>query len=126
MAVPLIESGFKNLLPAGAGAAGIWQFMPQTARNFGLRVDEKVDQRLDIARETDAGLRLLGALHLRFSNWPLALAGYNQGENHVQWAIDEAGTRDPWELAAQGKLNDYGANIVAGVIVIRNPSLVQP
>ncbi len=129
LAVALMESGFRNY-PASAnpiGAAGLWQFMPDTARNYNLRVDDKVDERLNALKETDAAFRLLKALHLQFEDWGLALLGYNAGENFVQRAIRKGGTRDVWKLIDAGFFNDneYVEKIMAGAIVLNNPSVLD-
>ena len=91
MAVPLIESGFRNLDGKDntvSGAAGLWQFVEQTARNYGLRVFGGVDERLDVDLSTDAALRLLLVNKLRFKDWQLSVISYNAGEGLVQKAIN--------------------------------------
>lgn len=74
----------RNVAVSTAGAAGIWQFMPDTARRYGLVVDDYIDERLDFAKSTDAAMRYLVDLHDIFGNWTLAAAGYNRGENGLQ------------------------------------------
>lgn len=126
LAVPLIESMYRNLPPSAShNSAGIWQFIPQTARNYGLVVSEPVDQRLDIPLETDAAMRLFSANRARFQDWLLALAAYNQGEDAVQSAIQANGTRDAWRLVEAGALNNYITLATAAVILIGNPTLVD-
>jgi membrane-bound lytic murein transglycosylase D len=133
--VPLVESGYQNL-PAPTAAeladgsrfdcAGLWQFIPATARRYGMRVDRQagVDERTDIEKETDAAARLLRDLHADLGDWGLALAAYNQGAKHVEQAIAAEGTRDPWELIRRGALNRYAAEVMAAAIVLADPSLV--
>ncbi len=79
MAIPIIESGYKNLAKSGkrVKSTGIWQFIPATARSYGLRVDEAKDERLDIPLATDAALRYLQASKRRFNDWLLGLLAYN-------------------------------------------------
>ena len=79
----MIESGFNPQAHSAAGARGIWQLIPDTARRYGLRVDETVDDRLDAAGSTDAALSYLADLYERFGSWYLAAAAYNTGENRV-------------------------------------------
>ena len=133
VAVALIESGFRNdaglpseptLSPAMRGA-GIWMFVPETARRYGLSVQPSrgLDERLDVAKETDAAIAYLGHLHRQFGDWHLALAAYNQGEHQVARAIDETAVRDPFALAKQGRLNDYLATVMAGVVILANPDI---
>ncbi len=81
--LPVIESAFNNFAVSKSGAAGLWQFIPSTARKYGLRVDQFVDERFDIIKATDAAMRYLKDLYGMFGNWELALASYNCGENCV-------------------------------------------
>jgi membrane-bound lytic murein transglycosylase D len=136
-AVPLIESGYENLgenlgqgqsgysLAPGIPGKGVWMFIPQTARAYGLTVSTAVDDRLDPVAETDAAMRLLSDLHARFGDWGLALAGYNQGAGHVQGAIDAEDTDDVWALIEAGALNGYVAQVYAAMIVMEAPELVE-
>jgi hypothetical protein len=131
-AIPLLESRFRNLQEAaptadypGPRGAGLWQFIAPTARKYGLRVDGRVDERLDPTRETEAAARYLSRLHGEFGDWGLALAAYNQGESAVRQAVDQSGTRDAWELIRQGQINTYAGSIMAGVLLIAHPDLVR-
>lgn len=81
--LPVIESAFNNFAVSRSGAAGLWQFIPSTARRYGLRVDQFVDERFDVLKATDAAMRYLKDLYNMFGNWELALASYNCGENCV-------------------------------------------
>lgn len=128
-AVALVESRFHNhdrwAFPTPErerldhpGAAGVWQFIPSTARRYGLTVDATTDERLDLALETDAAMRLLRDEHERFGDWLLALAAYNQGHDAVLRAIKEAGTDDPWALIEGEHLNRYVPTVLAGVLIL--------
>ncbi|MFN3598632.1 MAG: lytic transglycosylase domain-containing protein [Aquificaceae bacterium] len=81
--LPVIESSFNSFAVSRSGAAGLWQFIPSTARRYGLRVDQYVDERFDVVKATDAAMRYLKDLYSMFGNWELALAAYNCGENCV-------------------------------------------
>jgi len=132
-AVPLVESGYENLgeyadgLSAAPGipGKGLWMFIPQTARRYGLAVDATTDDRLDPVKETDAAVRLLTDLHDEFGDWGLALAGYNQGAAHVRTAIETEGTRDGMELAARGALNHYVPMVYAAALLLEDPELLD-
>lgn len=87
MYLPLIESEFVETAVSHAGAAGMWQFMPGTARLFGLEVSAYVDERRDPVRATDAAVRHLADLHRQFGSWHLALAAYNAGPVRVESAL---------------------------------------
>lgn len=129
LAIPIVESGYQNLTQkqsAGFGA-GLWQFIPSTARVFGLRVDNQVDQRLNEEMLTDVGMRYLGSNFLRFKDWQLAALAYNAGESAVQSWIEKAGTRNAWSLIRQGYENDqdYLARVMAAILILRNPEMVD-
>lgn len=93
------ESGFDPRAESHAGAVGLWQFMPDTARSYGLRVDTWVDERRDPARATEGAIRFLTELHERFGTWELAFAAYNMGYNGVLRAVRKYNTND-FELLA--------------------------
>lgn len=76
---------------SGARAAGLWQLMPVTAREMGLRVDKVIDERLDLYRSTEAAVLMLKDLYRQFGDWHLALAAYNCGPSRVRRAIRAAG-----------------------------------
>jgi len=94
----LIESGHNPAARSTAGAVGLWQFLPDTARSYGLVVDRWVDERLDPQRSTEASAKLLADLHRRFGNWALALAAYNMGLSGLARAIRKYNTNDYWLL----------------------------
>lgn len=98
-AVILVESGGRTSALSPKGARGLWQLMPDTARRYGLRVDEIRDDRLDLFRSTDAAARYLHDLYAQFGDWKLALAAYNTGEANVGVAILRAHTQDFDQLA---------------------------
>lgn len=79
----MIESGFNPKARSPVKASGLWQFMAETGKRFGLRVTRKVDERNNPARATDAALSYLAYLHGKFGSWYLAAAAYNTGEGRV-------------------------------------------
>lgn len=130
LAVPFVESGYTNppqsANPSNQGA-GLWQFIPSTARRFGMRVDQTVDERLNESIATDGALRYLLSNRYRFNDWRLSLLAYNAGENRVQSGIDELGTSDAWALIRSGFQGDRGylARVMAAVLILRNPEALQ-
>jgi membrane-bound lytic murein transglycosylase D len=128
-AVALVESGFRNLPPAEDDprrrGAGVWQFIPGTARHFGLRVDETTDERMDVSLATDAAARYLAALHAEFETWPLAIAGYTHGGGTLRQVIAESGTRDASALVRKGALQPYSSQVLAAVLLMEKPDLVR-
>jgi membrane-bound lytic murein transglycosylase D len=130
MALPIVESGYQNLpqrVDVSMKSAGLWQFIPETARNYGLKVDRRVDERLDVALLTDAAMRYLKSNNLRFKDWQLSLLAYNMGENAVQKGMDALNTRDAWTLIRAGYEgdSDYLAKFMAAVLIMQNPDSVQ-
>jgi membrane-bound lytic murein transglycosylase D len=79
----MIESGFNPKAQSPAKAGGLWQFISETGRRYGLSVNRHVDERNVPAKATDAALSYLADLHDRFGSWYLAAAAYNTGENRV-------------------------------------------
>jgi membrane-bound lytic murein transglycosylase D len=95
----LIESGHNPTVVSSAGAAGLWQFMPDAGRAYGLVVDRWVDERLDPQRSTEAACRYLSDLYRRFGGWELAMAAYNMGHGGLSRAIRKYNTNDFWGLS---------------------------
>ncbi|MGB4812330.1 MAG: transglycosylase SLT domain-containing protein, partial [Methylophilaceae bacterium] len=85
--LPMIESAYNPQAYSRSRASGIWQFMPDTGRYFGLKQNWWVDNRRDVTIATDAALTYLQKLHDMFDSWDLALAAYNAGEGTVARAI---------------------------------------
>jgi membrane-bound lytic murein transglycosylase D len=97
--VSMIESGFDPIARSPSGAAGLWQFMPETAKIYGLLMDRWLDQRYSVELATTAAADLLGDLHRRFGSWELALAAYNMGYAGVASVLRRYNTNDFWSLA---------------------------
>jgi len=94
----MIESGHNPTITSPAGAAGLWQFMPDAGRTYGLTVDRWVDERLDPERSTEAASRYLSDLYRRFGSWELAIASYNMGYGGLARSIRKFNSNDFWEL----------------------------
>ncbi|MBK7843297.1 MAG: LysM peptidoglycan-binding domain-containing protein [Bdellovibrionales bacterium] len=123
--VSLIESGFSHKANSHAAAVGYWQFIRETGKIYGLRIDPFVDERRDPVLSTQAAGRYFKALHNLFGNWYLALASYNTGENRVKRAVMRHYTRDFWELSKNRRLPRETANYVpkfiAATLIAKNP-----
>jgi len=90
----MAESNFQTKAYSSKRAAGLWQFMPRTAKLYHLKIDEYVDERRDLIKSTEAAAKYLSALHKRFGKWYLAAIAYNCGGGALNKAIRKAGTDD--------------------------------
>ncbi len=88
----MVESGFSAEAKSKTKAVGLWQFMPQTAKNMGLKINRYIDERRDPIKSTKVAIKYLKSLHARFGKWYLAALAYNCGEGALDRAIKEAGT----------------------------------
>ncbi|MGB9873442.1 MAG: lytic transglycosylase domain-containing protein, partial [Hydrogenobacter sp.] len=103
-----------------SGAAGLWQFISSTARRYGLRVDDQVDERFDVIKSTEAAVRYLKDLYNMFGSWELALAAYNCGENCVKSrtaGVDFWITKDMLPLETR----NYVPAFFAVLLLVRDP-----
>lgn len=92
--IPLVESYFKHTAYSYAGAAGVWQFMPATAKMYGLQINYKIDERYDPFKSADSAARLLKANYEIFDSWPLAITAYNHGPTGILKAVRQLNTKD--------------------------------
>ena len=130
--LPFIESGYRNTAVSIAGAGGMWQFMPKTARQYGLRVDEVVDERRDPQKLTVAACRYLNDLLSMFgaNSFMCALASYNKGEYGMLNCLRGVNWRSSWKFwdiveKGDGCLKqetvEYVPRFLAAAIVARHP-----
>lgn len=102
--LPFIESGYSTMAYSPVGAGGMWQFMPYTARRFGLTVNWWVDERRDPYKSTVAAAKYLSKLYQMFGDWNLALAAYNAGEGKISRVMAASGQCDFFDIAKDPKL----------------------
>jgi len=93
----LVESGFKVKAYSRAKASGMWQFIPETGKRYGLEVDYWVDMRRNPEKATMAALKYLKRLHDEFNDWLLAMAAYNCGEGRVRRLVKEMMADSTWD-----------------------------
>ncbi len=121
----LIESGYNPWARSPKEAVGPWQFIEGTARRYGLKVNDHLDERRDPEKSTQAAARYLKDLYRQFGCWYLAAAGYNAGEKRVEGAVRRTASQDFWTLAQQGQLPQETCNFVpqfiAAALIARNP-----
>ena len=105
--VMTIESAIDPRATSTAGAVGYWQFIGGTGQRYGLRRDNNVDERRDLAKATDAAIAYLKDLHEEFGSWALALSAYNCGEARVRSEIAIQGTNDYYALTLPRETEAY-------------------
>lgn len=110
-----------NDVTSPAKASGFWQFMPTTAREYGLEVNDEWDERYDLRKSTAAAVKYLKASQKRLGNWALACAAYNCGEAGVRAKMRQQECNSYWELAINSETARYVYRILAYKILMQNP-----
>jgi membrane-bound lytic murein transglycosylase D len=96
--IAVIESNLSTSATSQVGAGGPWQFMPYTAKEYGLRVNSFIDDRRDYYKSTHAAARYLLTLYRQMHDWLLVMAAYNGGPGRVYSAMKKSGSRNFWSL----------------------------
>jgi membrane-bound lytic murein transglycosylase D len=126
----MIESGFNPKAQSPAKAGGLWQFISETGKRYGLTVNKKVDERNHPDKATDAALSYLSDLHDRFGSWYLAAAAYNTGENRVARIMrEETGSEkgtdaDYYRISSRlpKETQDYVPMMIAAARISKDPA----
>ncbi len=119
--LPMIESAYNPNAMSVARASGMWQFMPQTGRTYGLNQNWWYDSRRDVLAATSSALDYLEKLHDEFGDWQLALAGYNWGEGNVRRALSRNQIRArPADFVNLEKMPDETRNYVPKLQAVKN------
>ncbi|MBX9703029.1 MAG: transglycosylase SLT domain-containing protein [Silvanigrellaceae bacterium] len=121
----MIESGFNNKARSYAGAVGPWQFMPRTAKQYGLKMNTYIDERRDAVKSTKAAASYLTYLYTIFGSWHLAAASYNAGEGRILRAM-KSHKEDSFFGLVAGKAiplqtQDYLPKLTAAMLISKNP-----
>lgn len=115
----VIESGLANVV-SPAGARGVWQFMPETAKEHGMEVNDFVDERYHLEKSTEAACRYLLAAKNKFGNWTLAAAAYNGGSGGVNKQITNQQVTDYYDLLLTEETSRYVFRILALKEIMKN------
>lgn len=118
----VIESGLVNAV-SPAGARGVWQFMPETAKEKGLEVNETVDERYHLEKSTEAACKYLLGAKNKFGNWTLAAASYNGGMTGVNKQIENQKVNSYYDLLLNDETSRYVFRILALKEIMKNPKL---
>jgi len=103
----------RNDVVSSAGAAGIWQFMPETAQDYGLIVNEFVDERYHFEKATDAAVTYISDLYKKFWDWTLVAASYNRGQNAIARALRDQNVENYYDLYLNEETSRYLFRILA-------------
>ena len=116
----VIESGLVNAV-SSAGARGVWQFMPETAKEKGMEINDFVDERYHLEKSTEAACKYLLAAKNKFGSWTMAAASYNGGMNGVNKKIEEQQVTNYYDLALTEETSRYVFRILALKEIMKNP-----
>jgi len=125
----MAESRFNTHALSRVKASGLWQFMPRTAKVYGLKIDQYIDERRDPVRSTEAAIAYLKKLHKLFGKWYLAALAYNSGEGRVIRAIKRAGSDELQVLLDEKKRylpresRNYIRKIVSLALIANDPDM---
>lgn len=118
--VAIIESHLSNIV-SSAGAAGFWQLVPASAQNYGLEVNEFVDERYHVEKATKAACKLFKEAHSVFNNWTLAAAAYNLGIAGIQAALKKQNADSYYELLLNKETGSFIYRILAYKTLFASP-----
>ncbi len=117
----LAESGFSNNTVSPAGAAGVWQFLKETAIQYGLEVTDDIDERYNIEKATVAACNYLKDSYKTYKSWTMSAAAYNMGIGAATKQIKAQGTVNYYDLFLNNETARYVYRIIALKIIISNP-----
>ncbi|GAB3179191.1 lytic transglycosylase domain-containing protein [Telluribacter humicola] len=115
------ESEFQNTARSYAGAVGMWQFMPATARDYGLTINGDIDMRKDPKLATEAASRYLKWAYRNLNSWSLVAASYNRGVSGVKSVLDVQKTNNFWDLYLNPETARYVYRLIAFKLIMENP-----
>jgi len=116
-----IESYLNPRARSGAGAAGVWQFMPATAKEYGLEVNNYVDERYNLEKATDAACRFLKRAYSRFGNWESVAASYNGGMARISRELEAQGQNTAYDLYLTDETWRYMFRLLAMKLIMTRP-----
>ena len=117
----IAESGLRNVT-SPRGAKGIWQFMPSSGKQYGLEMNNNVDERYHLERSTEAACLYLRDAYNRFGSWSLAAASYNRGMAGITADLNKQHVEDYYDLHLNSETSRYLLRIIAFKAILENPS----
>ncbi len=117
----LAESGFDPKVVSPAGAVGFWQFLKGTGRDYGLEINNEVDERYSIIESTKAACKYLKDSYKKFGNWTMVAASYNAGRNGIDNQIERQDESDYYDLLLNDETSRYVFRILSFKLILENP-----
>ena len=117
-----IESTLNNRALSPAKAAGFWQFMPSTAKEYGLEVSDTVDERYDVAKSTRAACRYLKSAYKKYGNWESAAASYNGGQGRISSELASQKAQTAYDLWLVDETSRYMFRLLAMKMIMEDPA----
>lgn len=117
-----VESSLNPRAYSPAKAAGFWQFIASAAKDYGLEVNDEVDERYDIEKATAAACRYLKKAYARYGDWPTAMAAYNGGQTRISRELDAQRQNGSLDLYLAEETTRYPYRIMAMKTVMENPA----
>ena len=116
----LIESGLMNVV-SPSGAAGYWQFLEKTGKEYGLKITKEIDERYHVEKATLAACDYLNKSYVKYGNWTLVAASYNAGQRRIEDAVSKQYSRDFYELHVNDETSRYIYRILAMKYICEDP-----
>lgn len=117
-----VESYLNHRAYSPAKAAGFWQFIPSTAKQYGLEVSDEVDERYDLEKATAAACRYLKNGYTKYGDWPTVMASFNGGMGRISSELDKQHANDSYDLYLTEETSRYVFRIMAMKAVMENPA----
>ena len=116
----VIESGLEDVI-SPSGAAGFWQILKSTAKEYGLEVNLAIDERYNLEKSTKVACEYLREAFEKFGSWTMAAASYNKGQNGISRLIEKQGTNNYYNLHLNSETSRYVFRIIAVKEILENP-----
>ncbi len=117
-----IESHYDNTAVSSAKAAGMWQFMPSTAKEYGLEVNDYVDERLDYEKSTAAACKYFKKAYSKYKCWITVAAAYNAGMGRISKSLDSQDVDHAFDLYLNKETSRYIFRLLAMKLILEHPS----
>lgn len=121
----VIESALNPLAKSPAGAAGMWQFMPGTGREFGLEVNDNIDERYHVEKETKAACKYLKEAYAKYNNWLCVAAAYNAGQGRISTQLQKQMVSQAADLWLVEETSRYMFRLLGSKSCYQQPATIR-